>query len=60
MQKDLQLEENLARDTVEQGLRAMGLLLQADKHPEVSRFQYMEMCQHCWLQQNAGMAQRIK
>lgn len=56
----VQLEENLARDTVEQRLSATGLLLQADKHPEVSRFQCMEMCQHCLLQQNAEMAQRIK
>lgn len=38
-----QLEENLARDTVEQGLSATGLLLQGDKHSEVSRFQCMVM-----------------
>ena len=43
----IQLAENLARDTVAQGLSATGLLWQADKHREVSRFQCVRMCQHC-------------
>lgn len=52
----LQLEENLARDTVEQ---ESVLLLQAGKHPEASRFQYRGMYQHCCLQQNAEMVREF-
>lgn len=56
----IQLAENLARGTAAQGLSVTGLLLQADKHPEVSRFQCVGMCQHCWLQQSAEMPESIK
>jgi len=43
----IQSAENLARDTVAQSLSVTGLLLPADKHPEVSRFQCVGTCQHC-------------
>lgn len=52
----IQSAENKTRDC----LHATGLLPQADKHPEVSRFQCVQICQRCWLQHSAEMPESIK